>query len=329
MRKVPLTLALSDYDHVRDLTSGGVELEGIELTRLNFPVEEIFYRFTRFREWDVSEMSMGKYVALRSQDDPWLTAIPVFPSRVFRHSSIYVKRDGPVSTPQDLLGKRVGVPEWSQTATIYARGFLTHQYGVRLPDVHWVQAGVNQPGRLEPVTLQLPVGVRLTRVADKTLNEMLLTGELDAVITAHAPQSFLQRHPDVIRLFPDARGVEEAYWQETGIFPIMHTIAIRNAVLQRHPWIAMNLFKAFAEAKRRSLARALETTASRFPIPWSVEHAYRSRELFGDDFWPYGIEPNRRTLEAFIQFAYEQGVCQRPLTCEDLFPAEVQSAFKI
>ncbi len=329
MQKVHLTLAISDYDHVRDLTCGEVEAEGIELTRLNLPVEEIFYRFIRFREWDVSELSMAKYVALRSQDADWLAAIPVFPSRVFRHSAIYVRRNGRTSRPEDLKGKRVGIPEWSQTAGIYVRGFLMNQYGLRLQDIDWYQAGVNQAGREEKVELKLPDGVRITRVMDTTLDAMLREGKLDAIITAHPPDSFKQNHPDIVRLFPDARRVEEAYWRETGIFPIMHTVAIRQDVLLRHPWIAMNLFKAFEEAKRRSLARTTEITASRFPIPWGPEYAARSRKLFGEDCWPYGIEPNRRTLEAFLQFAYEQGVCHRPLTCEDLFVEEVRSAFKI
>jgi 4,5-dihydroxyphthalate decarboxylase len=329
LRKVPLTLAISDYDHVHDLTSGAVQAEGIALTRLNLSVEEIFYRFTRFREWDVSELSMGKYVALLAQDDDSLTAIPVFPSRVFRHSSLYVRRGGPVSRPQDLAGKRVGVPEWSQTATIYVRGFLMHQYGLRLQDIDWVQAGVNQPGRVEKVALSLPAGVRLTHVPDKTLDGMLRAGELDCIMSAHAPASFAQRHPEIVRLFSDAATVELAHWRETSIFPIMHTVAIKRAVLRRHPWVGMNLFTAFEEAKRRSLARALETTASRFPIPWGVEYAFQTREQFGDDFWPYGVEPNRKTLEAFLQFAYEQGVCRRPLTCDELFPEGVRSHFKI
>ncbi len=329
MQQVHLTLAISDYDHVRDLTCGAVAAEGLELTRLNLPVEEIFYRFVRFREWDASEMSMGKYVALRSQNDQSLTAIPVFPSRVFRHSSIYVRRDGRVSRPEDLKGKRVGVPEWSQTATIYVRGFLMHEYGIRLQDVDWYRAGVNQPGRDENVALKLPEGVRLTPVMDTTLDAMLGNGTLDAVISAHPPESFTQKHLDIVRLFPNPLPVEEAYWRKTGIFPIMHTVVIRREVLSRHPWIAMNLFKAFEEAKRRSLARAVELTASRFPIPWGVEYASRSGELFGKDFWPYGIEPNRTTLEAFLRFACEQGVCQRPLTCEELFAEEVRSTFKI
>ena len=329
MRRVHLTLAISDYDQVRELTSGAIEPEGIELTCLNLSVEEIFYRFVSFREWDVSELSMAKYVALTSQGDASLAAIPVFPSRIFRHSSFYVRRDGAVREPADLAGRRVGVPEWAQTAGIYARGVLMHQYGVRLEDIDWYQAGVNQPGREEKVDLRLPPGVRLTPVPDRTLDQMLLAGDLAAIITAHPPTSFKARHPDVVQLFPDVIAVEEAYWRATGIFPIMHAVAIRREVLSAHPWVAMNLYRAFEEAKRRSVARALDWSAPRFPVPWVSEHAARARALFGEDFWPYGVEANRPTLDAFLRFAHEQGVAHRRPAVEELFPAEVRSTFRV
>lgn len=329
VRKVPLTLAISDYDHVRDLTSGAVEPEGIELTRLQLPVEEIFFRFTRFREWDVSEMSMAKYVSLVSQGDRTLAAIPVFPSRVFRHSSIYVRRAAGVGKPEDLAGRRVGIPEWAQTAGIYARGFLVRQYGLALDTIDWYQAGVNQAGRIEKVALKLPPGVRITPVPDRTLGDMLLAGDLDAVVTAHPPVAWTRGHPEIVRLFSDPRAVEEAYWRATGIFPIMHTVAIRRDVLDAHRWVAMNLYRAFEEAKRRSLARALDVTASRFPVPWIADHAASARARFGEDFWPYGVEPNRTTLEAFLGFAHEQGVCHRRLSPDELFPDEVRSVFRV
>ena len=329
MPPLPLTLAISEYDHVRDLVSGRVKPEGIELRALVLPIEEIFYRFTLHREWDLSEMSMGKYVSLRSQDDTSLTAIPVFPSRMFRHSSIYVRTDGPVKAPADLKGRRVGVPEWAQTAAIYSRGLLAHQYGLDLAGIAWVQAGVNEPGRMEKVALTLPAGVVVERPAEKTLNGMLLAGELDAVMTAHAPAAFEAGDPRIKRLFPDFMAIELAYWRETRIFPIMHCVAIQMRVLEAHPWVAMNLLTAFEAAKRRSVARAFEGTASRFPIPWSHERASLAAPLFGDDYWPYGLEPNRATLTAFLSYAHEQGVCHRLLTPEELFPPEVASAFKV
>ena len=329
MHPLPLTLAISDYDHVRDLVAGRVKPEGIALTSLSLPIEEIFYRFTLHREWDVSEMAMGKYVSLRSQGDASLTALPVFPSRVFRHSSIYVRSDAALKSPADLRGRRVGVPEWAQTAAIYSRGFLQHQYGVPLAEIRWVQAGVNEPGRTEKVELRLPPGVAVERPQGKSLDGMLLAGELDAVMSAHPPASFETGDPRVERLIADFRPVEEAYWRETGIFPIMHCIAIKSSVLEAHPWVAMNLLTAFEEAKRRSLLRAFEATASRFPIPWHFEHARAHAALFGGDYWPYGIERNRTTLEAFLRYAHEQGVCHRLLRPEELFPEEVRTAFKI
>jgi 4,5-dihydroxyphthalate decarboxylase len=326
--RLMLTVAISDYDHVRDFAGGVVRAEGIETNFLTLSIEEIFFRFTKFREWEVSEMSMGKYVSLRSQGDTSLSAIPVFPSRVFRHSSIYVRRDGPVRVPADLKGRKVGVPEWAQTAAVYSRGALIHQYGLALQDIDWVQAGVNQPGRAEKVKLNLPAGTRYTAVPDKSLDAMLLAGELDAVLTAHPPDSFEHGDPRIVRLFPDYRTVEEAYWRDTGIFPIMHVVAIRSDVLARHPWVAMNLFNAFEEAKRRSVARALEVTATRFPVPWIYDLAAKAQAQFGELF-PYGVEPNRVTLEAFLQYAFEQGVCHRRLAVDELFTEALAARFKV
>jgi len=312
--KLALSLAISPYDHARDLRP-----QGIELTLLDLPIEEIFYRFTRFREWDASEMSFGKVVSLMSQPSPDIIAIPVFPSRVFRHSAIYV-RPG-IAKPKDLEGKRVGVPEWAQTAGIYVRGLLAHEYGVDLRRLEWLQAGVRQPGRVEKVELKLPQGIRLTPRPDQTLAQMLERGELDAVISA--------RDPGGARLFPDYTGIELEYFKKTGIFPIMHVIVLRREVYERDRWIAMNLLKAFEEAKQRSQARITEIGISHVPMPWLAEHARRWRDAAGEDFWPYGIEHNRPTLEAFLQYAFEQGVATRRLKVEELFAPETLERAKI
>jgi 4,5-dihydroxyphthalate decarboxylase len=324
---LPLTLAIGDYDHVRDLALGAVRPEGIELNVLNLPVEEIFFRFTRHREWDVSEMSFAKVVSLLSQDDRSIVPLPVFVSRVFRLSSIYVRRDGPVTAPADLRGKRVGVPEWAQTAAIYSRGYLVHELGVPLGAIEWVQAGVNEPGRVEKVALKLPADVRLQRAPDKTLNDMLLAGELDAVLSARPPRAFADGK--VARLYPEYRAAEEAWFRKTGIFPIMHVVALRRDAFERDPWVAMNLVKAFEEAKRRSLARLGDITASHAPLAWLGDYVARMRALFGEDPFPYGVETNRRTLDAFLQYAFEQGVCHRLLDAEHLFPAQVRTRFVI
>ena len=326
MDKVALTLAIGDYEHTRDLASGAVAVQGATLNVLALSPEETFFRFTHFREWEVSEMSMGKYVSLRSQEDASIAAIPVFPSRVFRHSMIYVREGGALERPEQLRGKRVGVPEWAQTAVIYARGYLAHQAGVPLDSVEWVQAGVNDAGRVEKVKLNLPSGVRLKPETGRSLNEMLLAGELDAVLSARPPKDFGR---GIRRLFADYAAAEEAYFKETGVFPIMHVIAVKADVLAQHPWLAMNLYKAFEEAKRRSISRLSDITASHAPLAWLAPYAERMKSLFGEDFWPYGLERNRKTLQAFVDFAFEQGVCHRRLALDELFPTQVLASFRV
>jgi 4,5-dihydroxyphthalate decarboxylase len=327
--KLSLSMAVSEYDHVRDLTSGAVRAEGIRLTCLDLPTEEIFFRSLKYNEFDVCELSMGKYISLISQGDDTFSGIPVFPSRAFRQSSAYVLRDGPVKCVEDLRGRKVGLPEWAQTAAIYSRGFLTHEYGLRLADIHWIQAGTNQAGRVEKVELRLPAGVKLEPVPNKSLNEMLLSGEVDAVFAGNPPAAFKQGDPRVVQLFPNYQSVEQAYFEKTRIFPIMHIVAIKRGVLKQHPWVARNLFKGFEEAKRRSLARAAEPTASRFPIPWSVYYFERAQAIFGSDPFPYGIEANKTTLDAFARFSEEQGVSHRLVGLEELFWPTMGDSFKV
>lgn len=328
MANIDLSLATSYYDHVSDLVQGRVRPESITLTAMELPVEEIFFRMLNFLEWDVAEFSMAKYVSLVGSGTARFRAIPVFPSRVFRHSSFYVATRAGIQGPQDLAGRRVGIPEWAQTAGIYARSYLQHQCGVSLADIRWVQAGVNQAGRGEKVSLTLPPGVVIERVQDRSLNEMLLAGDLDGIISAREPASFLGRDSRIARLWPSYRTVEEAYFQQTGIFPIMHVIVIKEKTLQSHPWMAMNLFNAFEVAKNNSLVRLASVVNSRVAIPWSHFAFDQARALLGDDIWPYGIEANRTTLTSFLAFCREQGVTDRLVEVDELFPLEVTKSFK-
>jgi 4,5-dihydroxyphthalate decarboxylase len=326
--RLNLTVATAYYDHLADLIHGKVPVEGVDLNFLTFKVEEIFFRFLVNREFDVSEVSLAKYASMISQGDRSLTAIPVFPSRVPRHSSIYVRADGPVKSPADLKGRRIGLPEWAQTAAVYTRGLLAHQYGLDLSSVSWVQAGVDQTGRVEKVKLALPNGIKVETVPDKTLSDMLISGELDCVLSASPPKCFRERHRNVRRLFDNVLAEEMAYVKSTGIFPIMHTVAIRSEIADRHPWLAANLLTAFDEARRRSAERAQFGGVSAYPIPWFYEYARQALDLFGGELWAYGIEPNRTTLKAFLQYAYEQGVCHSPLKPEDLFAPQVQRTYR-
>jgi 4,5-dihydroxyphthalate decarboxylase len=325
-----LTLAVCDYEHVRDLTGGVVVPDGITLTPLVFPsIEEITFRFTRNLEWDVSELSFGKYTALTSQSKAGMVAIPVFPSRVHRHSAIYVRADRGIRSAKDLEGKTIGIPEWAQTAGIYVRGFLSEHYGVDLASIRWLQAGVDEPGRDEKVALTLPSGIRYAGRPDASISAMLNSGEIDGAITARAPIAFAQSEGKIVRLFPDYRAEEERLFRKTGVFPIMHLMTIRRAVFDQYPWIAMNLFKAFEEAKRRCLERLRDFTCARAPLPWVAAIANEIVADYGPDPYPYGIEPSRPTIEAFCRYAYEQGVTPRLMTTEDLFPAEVRATAKV
>lgn len=313
---LPLTIALGRYEHVRDLRP-----QGMDLTILELPIEEMHFRFTRFREWDASEMSFGKAVSILSGERPDIIAIPVFTSRVFRHSAIYVGKNSGIRKPKDLEGRRVGIPEWAQTAGIYVRGMLQHEYGVDLSAIRWHQAGVREPGRIEKVKLQLPGKTKIVPVPDRSLVEMLAAGDLDAAISARAVGSS--------RLFENHAALEREYFEKTRIFPIMHVVVLRRPVYERDRWIAMNLFKAFEEAKRQSLARISDIGASQVPLPWIADHVQSWKALAGEDFWPYGIEPSRPTLEAFLQYAFEQGVCARKLKVEEMFAPETLESFKI
>ncbi|MBC7778892.1 MAG: 4,5-dihydroxyphthalate decarboxylase [Proteobacteria bacterium] len=330
MPRLTLSIAIGEYDHVTDLVTGRVPVEGIDLVVSHLPTEEIFYRSLLHREWDISEVSIGKYVALRAAGDDSVTAIPVFPSRAFRHSMFYVREDGGIRSASDLIGRTIGIPEWGQTAGIYGRGFLADTAGLPLASIEWVQAGLNDAGRTEKVKLTLPQGVRLRPEPTRTLNDMLLSGEIDCAMTASPPRAFVQAPgKGIVRLFPDYRAAEEDWYRATGIYPIMHAVGIRTEVLTRHPWVAMNLYRAFDEARRRSMARMDNIGMSHAPLPWLKDTCDRMRALFGADWFPYGVDANRTTLEALCRYAHAQGLADRALAPEALFAPTVLSTFKV
>ena len=246
-------------------------------------------------------------------------------SRLFRFSSFYVNKNAKIKTAADLKGKRIGSPEWAHSAAVYMRGWMHNEVGVKLTDVHWYQAGANAPGRIEKVELNLPQGMKLTRVSDKSLSEMLASGEIDCAIIARPPTCFLEGHRDVERLFPDYLGMEEEYYKRTKVWPIMHIMAVQKHVLDENPWVARNLLNAFNESKRRSLERLLDPAVSRYPLAWLPTYARKMRDMFDGDPFPYGIEENRPTWEQMLLYTHQQGIAHYHAKPEDLFPKGVMT----
>ena len=333
MSTLRLSMALSGYVHTNELTNGRIRPDGIDLTIITQPFESIALRFRNALEFDVCEYSFANYCARVAHfDKAPMVALPVFTSRSFRHSSIFVRANAGINKPADLAGRRVGIPQWTQTATVYVRGYLAHDASVALSSIEWVQAGVNEPGRKEGVSfLKLPAGINVTAAPEKTINGMLLSGEIDAAITARPPRAFTEGHTGIRRLFPEYRRVEEDYYRRTGIFPIMHTIVMRRDTYEANRWIARHLYDAFEAAKRVGIANLSEITTSYLPTAWGPEHVSSVNSfLFPDsDPWPYGIELNRKTITAFLGYCFEQGVTARKLTPEELFAPELSFAMPV
>ncbi|MFZ9501745.1 MAG: ABC transporter substrate-binding protein [Beijerinckiaceae bacterium] len=325
MSKIRLSIATTDYDHFRDFRTGDVRAEGIDHNWLTLGHHECFARFTANREFDVSELSFAKFTTQVSRENPDVIGLPVVCSRLFRFSSFYVNKNSGIKTVQDLKGKRVGSPEWAHSAAVYMRGWMHNECGVKLTDVHWYQAGANAPGRAEKVELNLPEGLKLTRVSDKSLSEMLASGEIDCAIIARPPTCFLEGHPDVVRLYPDYLGMEEDYYARTKVWPIMHIIAVQKHIIDENPWVARNLMNAFQESKRRSLERLFDPAVSRYPLAWLPTYARKMRDMFGDDPFPFGIDENRATWEQMLLYTYQQGIAHKHMKPEDIFPKGIMT----
>jgi 4,5-dihydroxyphthalate decarboxylase len=330
MAKLRLTLSIWDYDRTRALADGSVQPEGIELTVLEHPVEETFFRMARYREFDLAEMSMSSYtVSLHRNPQPFI-AIPAFVSRYFRHSSIYVSAKSGIRGPKDLIGKRIGTPEYQMTAPVWIRGILSDDYGVKADSVEYWTGGEEETQRDEKIKLDLPTSIRIRPIGpDKTLAGMIAAGEIDALHTARAPSTFYSKPDAVKRLFPDYVEVEREYYRRTKIFPIMHVVAIRREVYEANRWIAMSLYKAFVEAQRRTYRSLRETAAHKAMLPWLVAHVDDAVRELGEDFWPYGFHGSRHVLDTFLRYHHEQGLSPRRLAPEDMFAPETLEAFKI
>ena len=330
MAKLKLTFGCWNYDRTRALMDGSVQPDGIDLNYLNMPVEETFFRMLRHQEFEVAEMSLSSYSVSMFREPRPFVAIPVFPSRFFRHSCIYVNASAGIREAKDLIGKRVGTPEYQMTAPVWIRGILQDHYAVPVDSVTYFTGGEESPGRSEKLKLTLPPNIRVEQIGpDQTLAQMLHSGEIDALYTARMPSSFLKGDGKVKRLFEDFEPVERNYFKETGIFPIMHTIAIKREVYEANRWVAQSLTKALKESQRRTYDDLADTAALKVMLPWLTAHVEQVKREMGDDFWPYGLKKNEATLRTFLRYHFEQGLSPRLLEPRELFAPESLESFVI
>jgi len=324
MPQLALTLACWDYDRTRALIDGRVQAEGIDLKIKVLRPREAFPRMLENQEFHVSELSLASYVTLKARGDCPFVAIPVALSKIFRHSCIYVRPDAGIRRPQDLKGRRVGTTQYGSTAAVFARGMLQHEYGVRAEDIHWYIGGLDSATQRPLLSLNLPEKIKLDFLPQgQTLEAMLEAGELDALVSIYLPSTFLKGSPRIVRLFPNYKEMEQDYYRRTRIFPIMHTVVVRGDVYREHSWTANSIYKAFCEARDLALNGLYDTDALRLSLPWLIDHVEEAWRVFGKDFWAYGLEQNRPTLEAIGQYVFEQGLAPRPVSPDELFPPNV------
>lgn len=325
MSKLPLTFACGDYDRVATLRDGRVPVEGCSLTCFAMEPEELFPRVLKHQEFDVSEFSFSSYMMMAARGSWEYVAIPVFPSRMFRHAAIFVNAKAGIAKPEDLKGRRVGVPSYQMTAALVARGVLADEYGVKPGDITWVLGELHHTGH---VNAPPGIGVTVEHVDDRKLSDLLAEGRIDALITAEMPHSFDGRQ--VVRLFKNAREVERAYYRKTGIYPIMHVLVLRRSLAEQHQWLPASLMKAFEAAKAHTLA-TIDGHGGVLPatLPWLVLELEETRALMGRDFWPFGVAPNKPTLDAMTRWSHEQGLTPRRLAPEDLFVKSTLEQFKV
>ncbi len=320
MANKTITIGMRDYDHCRALVNGRIKVEGVDLKFINIsPPSQIFLRMLRDEEFDASEMSLSNFMIAIGKGDRRFVALPVFPSRVFRHSYIWVNTQAGIAEPADLKGKKVGIADYSMTALLFARGMLQHEYGVFPQDIHWFRR------RAEHVAIDMPPGIRIDNInKEQTLDGLLEAGELDAVAVTSPPQAFLRGSPLVARLFPDCRAVEAEYYRRTRIYPIMHMTVMRRAIYEQDPSLAVRLSQGFEAAKALAFDDYEEGLAS---LPWVNLDMEYARQVIGKDLAPYGIKNNAATLEAAALYSHEQGLTKKKFTLEELFAPETLELF--
>ena len=322
MALLDLTLGCGGYDRTRALADGRVQVEGADLRYVALEPEEVFFRMARYQEFDAAEFSLSSYVVTLARDAPFI-AIPVFPSKRFRHSCVFVNAKAGIERPADLVGRTIGIPEYQLTAIVWIRGMLAEHYGVPVSSVRYRTGGLYEPGRVEKLAISLPPEIDISPIpADRVLSDMLAAGEIDAIYAPRPPRSLLAGDGAVRCLFADPRAEERAYFEKTGIFPVMHTIVLRRDVYTAHRWLANSLTKAFTAAKDLAYEQLRKTAALEVSLPWVIDEYEATVKLLGPDYWAYGLEPNRQALSTFLRYAHEQYLTDRLLAPEDLFAPE-------
>ena len=329
MSKLHISVAMGDYDRNRALYDGRVQIDGCDPVYMLLNPEEMFFRAMRSRDFDITELSFSSYLVKHAKGESPYIAVPVFLSRAFRHTSIYVRKDR-IKKPEDLKGCRVGVPEYQLTAVVWARSILQDDYGVNPEDVTWVRGGIDTPGRPEKIRLDLPPGVTIEAApAGHTISDLLDKGEIDAFIAPRPPSGAALSNPNVAWLFDDPTTVAKDYYRRTGIFPIMHVVGIRKELAEQNRWLPAAVFKAFGESKAKALELLADTSATKVTLPFVEEQLKAARETLGNDFWSYGVEPNRKTIEAFLHHHHAQGLSCRKVGLDELFHPSTYESYSI
>ena len=329
MAKLTLSVAVGDYDRTRPLLDGTVRIDGVDPIIMTLSPEEIFFRAFRHADFDICELSLSSFAVKSANGDCPYVGVPVFPSRAFRHTSIYVRTDR-IRAPEDLKGKRVGVPEYQLTANVWARAILEQEHGIAPEDITWVRGGYEQPGRVEKIGLKLPAALRLEDApAGATISGMLAEGSIDAVIGPRAPSCFEHGHPHVGWLYADPAAAAAAWYRKTRIFPIMHLVGIRRTLAERHPFLPAAVAKAFAAAKALAMAKLADSSATKVTLPFVEEQLRAARAMMGEDFWSYGLAANRHVLDAFLAAHHAQGLSARRLQADELFHPSTRESHSI
>jgi 4,5-dihydroxyphthalate decarboxylase len=329
MAKLELSVAVGDYDRTRALIDGSVAIDGVDPIYMTLGPEEIFFRAFRAAEFDICELSLSSYTVKTAQNNCPYIAVPAFVSRAFRHTAIYVRTDR-VKKPEDLKGRKVGLPEYQLTANVWARALLEDDYGVKPSDIHWIRGGIEEAGRPEKLAIKLPPGVRLDNAPDgATISGLLEAGEIDGFIAPRPPTLVQKGHPNIGWLFSDPVAVAKDYYKRTGLFPIMHVVGIRRTLAEKHPWLPGAVFKAFEQAKAVGMEKLSDTSATKVTLPFVEEALRNARALMGEDYWSYGVEKNRKVLDYFLAQHHAQGLSSRRVAVDELFHPGTYEAFKL